>query len=80
MDNTSIHKDARIQAACNEAGVLLKFLPPYSPDYNPIESTFKDLKAQIKSNYLLTAEFDKFLDFLEFAMQQVCRRDVRGHF
>jgi transposase len=45
MDNTSIHKDARIQAACNEAGVLLKFLPPYSPDYNPIESTFKDLKA-----------------------------------
>jgi transposase len=29
---------------CKEKGVLLKFLPLYSPNFNPIEATFKDLK------------------------------------
>jgi len=30
---------------CHEAGVVLAFLPPYSPDYNPIEESFSGLKA-----------------------------------
>jgi transposase len=80
MDNASIHKDPRLQQACNKAGVLLKFFPPYSPDYNPIEATFKDLKAWLKKNYFLFAEFEDFAKFLNFAVQQVCKRDVRGHF
>lgn len=80
LDNASIHKDRRILEACNRAGVLLKFLPPYSPDFNPIEATFKDLKAWIKLNYLRVEEFEVFSDFLEFAIQQVCRRDVRCHY
>jgi transposase len=80
MDNASIHKNVLIKTACDEAGVLLQFLPPYSPDFNPIESTFKDLKAWIKANYITALEFESFLEFLEFAIQQVCRREVRGHF
>ena len=80
LDNATIHKDLRLKEACNEAGVLLQFLPPYSPDYNPIESTFKDLKAWIKTNYQLAAEFDQFPDFLEFAVQQQSQREVRGHY
>ena len=80
LDNASIHKSAAIQRACDEAGVLLQFLPPYSPDYNPIESTFNDLKAWIRLNYSLVAEFSGFDSFLEFAIQQVCTRDVHGHF
>jgi transposase len=76
MDNASIHKDRRIQMACDDVGVLLQFLPPYSPDYNPIESTFKDLKTWIKANYFLAAEFKSFLDFLEFAIQQQAKREV----
>jgi transposase len=51
MDNASIHKNPRIREICDNAGVLLVFLPPYSPDFNPIESTFKDLKAWIKKHY-----------------------------
>ena len=45
LNNASIHKSPRLQQLCNDAGVLLKFLPPYSPDYNPIEATFGDLKS-----------------------------------
>jgi transposase len=45
LDNASIHKSAKLQSMCEERGVLLKFLPPYSLDFNPIENTFKDLKA-----------------------------------
>ena len=44
LDNTLIHKDVRLQQLCDDAGALLKFLPPYSPDYNPIEVIFKDIK------------------------------------
>jgi transposase len=80
MDNASIHKDVRIKTTCQEAGVSLQFLPPYSPDYNPIESTFKDLKAWVKKNCLLVAEFCGFAAFLEFAVQQQARKEVRGHF
>ena len=54
--------------ACDKVGILLKFLPLYSPDYNPIESTFKDLKVWIKFNYLFAVEFNQFQDFLELAI------------
>jgi transposase len=80
LDNASIHKDPRLQQLCNDAGVVLKFLPPYSPDYNPIEATFKDLKAWIKRNYLLAEDFENFGDFLGFAVNQACRGNVKGHF
>jgi len=38
MDNCKIHHDRQIVALCAQAGVLLKFLPPYSPDYDPVRS------------------------------------------
>jgi len=37
MDNASIHHTKRIQQMCNNAGVKLVYLPPYSPNLNPIE-------------------------------------------
>ena len=80
LDNASIHKNIRLQQLCNDAGVLLKFLPPYSPDYNPIEATFGDLKAWIRRNYMLAADFEAFGDFLDFAVQQACKGRMEGHF
>jgi hypothetical protein len=58
LDNALIYKDRRLQIAYDDAGVLLQFLPPYSPNYNPIESTFGSLKAWIKANYIPAAEFE----------------------
>jgi transposase len=40
MDNLPAHKAAGIRDAIEEAGTRLMFLPPYSPDFNPIENAF----------------------------------------
>ena len=51
MDNASIHHTARIKQMCYDAGVKLVYLPLYSPDFNPIEEFFAELKAFIKRNW-----------------------------
>jgi transposase len=63
-----------------ERGVLLKFLLLYSLDFNPIEATFKDLKAWIKRNYRLAADFEDFSNFLEFAISQCKGKNAKQHF
>ena len=80
LDNASIHKSAELRHMCEEKGVLLKFLPPYSPDFNPIENTFKDLKAWIKRNYRLAADFEDFGEFLDFAISQCKGENARQCF
>ena len=48
MDNLSSHKRPAIRAAIRAAGALLLFLPPYSPDLNPIEQVFAKIKALLR--------------------------------
>lgn len=48
MDNLGSHKGAAVQAAIETAGATLLFLPPYSPDFNPIEMAFSKLKAHLR--------------------------------
>jgi len=48
IDNASIHRLAEVYAVVAEVGFELEFLPPYLPDYNPIELSFAILKAWIK--------------------------------
>lgn len=48
MDNLSSHKAARIREALAARGCELLFLPPYSPDFNPIEQAFSKLKAILR--------------------------------
>jgi transposase len=45
LDNLAAHKQPEVRAAIEQAGALLRFLPPYSPDFNPIEQAFAKLKA-----------------------------------
>ncbi|KAF2803797.1 uncharacterized protein BDZ99DRAFT_353561, partial [Mytilinidion resinicola] len=49
----------------------LSYLPPYSPDMNPIEKTFSVLKSWIKRNYLLVYNFNDFGAFMQYALQQL---------
>jgi transposase len=44
MDNASWHYSEKILQMCRDAGVVLEFLPPYSPDFNPIEEHFGVLR------------------------------------
>ncbi len=48
LDNLPAHKGAAIQAAVQARGARLQFLPPYSPDFNPIENAFAKLKALLR--------------------------------
>ena len=49
MDNLGSHKGAGIRAAIETAGAKLLYLPPYSPDFNPIELAFAKLKAFLRA-------------------------------
>lgn len=48
MDNLPAHKGADVRRAIEEAGATLRYLPPYSPDFNPIENAFSKLKAPLR--------------------------------
>lgn len=48
MDNLSSHKGPRVDDMIQAAGARLLFLPPYSPDFNPIEQVFAKLKALLR--------------------------------
>ena len=50
MDNCSIHKSEQLREAVKSHGCELYFLPPYSPDMNPIEESFSSLKAWVQCN------------------------------
>ncbi len=55
-DNLSSHKQPAIRAAIRSAGARLLFLPPYSPDLNPIEQVFAKLKHLMRKAAKRTAE------------------------
>lgn len=49
MVNLGSHKGASVGAAIEAAGASLLYLPPYSPDFNPIENAFAKLKAMLRN-------------------------------
>lgn len=51
MDNASFHHSDRIKGMCADAGLKMLYLPPYSPDFNPIEEFFSELKAFIQRHW-----------------------------
>lgn len=48
MDNLPAHKVAGVRAAIEATSARMRLLPPYSPDFNPIESAFSKLKALLR--------------------------------
>ena len=59
MDNCSIHHMNEIVEMIHEVRALVHFLPPYSPDYNPIEEAFSKVKSDLK---LMEQEADMLID------------------
>ena len=56
MDNLSSHKGQRVRDLIEAAGASLLYLPPYSPDFNPIENAFAKLKAMLRKAAARTLE------------------------
>lgn len=65
MDNASFHKSPVIKQLLENAGCSLLYLPPYSPDLNPIENYWAVLKTYIAK---IKTKFDNFTDAIEHAL------------
>ena len=56
MDNLSSHKSSRVSAAIEGVGAEVRYLPPYSPDLNPIELAFSKVKKLLRDGAQRTTE------------------------
>lgn len=86
MDNASFHHSEEIYQLCHDAGVKLQYLPPYSPDYNPIEAFFGMMKHFVRRHHRWrTSSFtndEDFAEFLAYCVNEVGKQndEIRGHF
>jgi transposase len=78
MDNLAAHKDARVVAAIESAGAVACFLPPYSPDLNPIEKMWSKVKEILRSAKARTA--DALLEAIGMALRAVTINDAEAWF
>ena len=79
MDNLSSHKVAGVKPAIEAAGAALRYLPPYSPDFNPIEQVFAKLKAMLRSAQARTMGtlWNTIGSLLDRFSAQECQRYIR---
>lgn len=78
MDNLSAHKVAGVRQAIERAGARVMYLPPYSPDFSPIEPCWSKIKACLRSVAARTAE--ALGNAIRHAFEQIRIRDLHGYF
>ena len=78
MDNLASHKVKGIEEAIQGRGAQLLYLPPYSPDFSPIEECWSKVKAWLKKVEARTIE--ALYEAIERAFDKVTRSDLAGWF
>ena len=78
MDNLVCHKRVAAVKAIEKAGCTVRYLPPYSPDYNPIELAFSKLKGLLRSAGKRT--IDGLWDFLGESLDAFAPDECRAYF
>jgi transposase len=80
MDNLAAHKVQGVKEAIEARGARLLYLPPYSPDLNPIEQMFAKLKALLRkaAERSVAALWDKIGDLLDAFTPQECTNYLRN--
>ena len=78
MDNLSSHKGSHVRQLIEGRGCELLYLPPYSPDLNPIEEAFSKVKALLRSSAARTRE--ALVEAMGAALNAITARDVCGFF
>ncbi len=75
MDNLPAHKVSGVRSAIEGAGARLVYLPPYSPDFNPIEMAFSKLKAGLRKAAARTIDdlWDAIAEGIETFTEQECQ-------
>jgi transposase len=78
MDNLSSHKGGRVRELIEDRGCELLYLPPYSPDFNPIEQAFSKVKGILRRAETRTRE--ALIEAMGQALSAVTFADSRGFF
>jgi transposase len=78
MDNLSAHKGERIRALIEGRGCELLYLPPYSPDFNPVEEAFSKIKGLIRKAEARSKE--ALVEAMGTAVSALSARDACGFF
>ena len=78
LDNLSPHKMPAVEAAIHTAGAKVCFLPPYSPDLNPIEQMWSKVKAFLRA--LKARTLDALIAGIRDALRSVTPADATGWF
>jgi len=78
IDNLPAHKSLRVTEAVEGAGCQLVYLPPYSPDLNPIENMWSKVKAILRTAAART--FDTLVDAVNLALRAITPADCEGYF
>lgn len=78
MDNLSSHKHPRVAELIHAAGAEVWYLPPYSPDFNPIEEMWSKVKQILRS--LAARTFDGLVKDIGIALARVTKNDLLGWF
>ena len=78
MDNLSVHKSARVRELIEARGASVLFLPPYSPDFNPIEEAFSKAKGIMRKAKARTLE--ALFEATHRALSAVTLKDAHGFF
>ena len=78
MDNLSAHKGGRVKELIEERGCELVYLPPYSPDFNPIEQAFSKVKGLLRTAEASTRE--ALVGAMGAALSAVSAQDAAGFF
>jgi transposase len=78
IDNLNVHKSDVARQAIEARGARLEFLPPYSPDLNPIEKCWAKVKTVLRR--LKARTFDELLEALDMAFQTITPDDAHAWF
>jgi transposase len=78
MDNLTAHKGERVRELIEEQGCELLYLPPYSPDFNPIEEAFAKIKALLRRAAARSRE--ALVQTMGAALDAVTAQDAHGFF
>jgi transposase len=78
MDNLSAHKGGRVKEIVEGGGCELLYLPPYSPDFNPIEQAFSKVEGLLRRAEARARE--SLIEAMGRALYAVSARDARGFF
>jgi len=78
MDNSSVHKVKSATRSLTDKGVRIMFIPPYSPDFNPIELLWSKIKAFLKK--IKERTFDNLADALKKSLEYITPMDINNWF